>query len=330
MARELFANMKQNHKCLIVRRDPNDWVLGDGNIKLKATGNPNWTANYHFRELQEIAGFETDDCVIFSFQESFDAQMDRLIQDGQVPQAIVDWFTAQGYMDAVNSDDKLPHFHSSERFVGYNTGNGFNGNAAQDPCNAARKYGIVPWTAWPFDATITADTYFAAPPQSLFNLGQMFLAQIGGKNAIQYHCVYQGEDTVRSTMDAARTTAPLMLGVATTDGWNQAEPIPPPLGTPPNHCVDNDNGLGGLEIIEDHYIPYRKTLTLSYPIPQTFQMVLSVTPPPAPPVLPTHPTLVQENTWLANLYNWLLNLFVSVTPTGLKGRFEKFLKSIQK
>ena len=299
-----------------IKSDSRDWVWGDGHVKLRANGNPDWTGNYHFRELQMIGGFETDDCVIFSFQESFDAQMDRMIQAGEVAQSIVDWFTLNGYMDSVNSDDGKPHFHSSERFIGYCTGNGFNGNASQDPVKAAQTFGIVPWTQWPFDATITPQTYFDKPPQALYDLGSLFLAQIGGSKSIPYHWVYQGTDCPRSLMDAARQTAPLMLGVATNDGWNQVQPTPPPIGTPPNHCVDNYNANTIGELFEDHYVPYEKIFVPSYPIPQVFQFVLSVSPPPAPPTLPTNPTTVQTVSWLQSVVSWLQNLVESITPQG--------------
>lgn len=175
-------------KNLITRVDPRDYVLGDGHIPLKG-GNPDWTGNYWFDELQKIGGFETDCCVIFGEQESFDAQVDRLIQQGQISQSILDWFTLNGYMDSVNSSDGKPHFHTSERFTAYNTGNQFNGNAGQDGWIAMQTYGCIPWSDWPFDSNITQATYFEKPPTPLFDKGLLFLQTIGGKNAIQYHWI---------------------------------------------------------------------------------------------------------------------------------------------
>lgn len=174
-------------KNLITRPDIRDWRLGDGNIPLKG-GNPDWTGNYWFQELQKINGFETECCVIFSEEESVDAQVDRLIQQGAVAQSIIDWFTLNGYMDS-NSSDGKPHFHTSERFTAYNTGNLYNGNAGQDGWNAMRTFGLIPWSDWPFDSTVTEQTYFEKPPQALFDKGLLFLAMIGGKNSIQYHWI---------------------------------------------------------------------------------------------------------------------------------------------
>jgi hypothetical protein len=324
--RKAFNGIKYNkmnqkpdsHSCLIIRYDPRDWQLGDGNVKMRAAGNPNWTGNYHFRELQMIGGFDNEDCVIYGFQESFDAQMDRLIQAGEVDETIIEWFNLNGYMDSVNSDDQKAHFHSSERFIGYNTGNGFNGNAVQDPCKAAQTYGVIPWTDWPFDATITPATYFDKPPQTLYDKGLLFLSKIGGKQNIAYHWVNQSNDTPRPLMDSSRQTAPLILGVATTQFWNQLEPTTPAIGTPPNHVVDNTNVVPQGEYIEDHYVPFEKIFTNDYPIPQCFQMVLSVSPvsiPPAP-LPPTQPTVPTTLTWLQALSAWLSMVLEHISPQG--------------
>jgi len=310
----------KNHCCLKIKYDPRDFQLGDGKIKLKGFGNPDWTSNYHFKERQSFDGFDTDSCVIFGFQKSYDAQMDALIQAGQLPQSLIDFFTTNGYMDSVNSIDNKPHFHTSERFTALLTGNGFSGNAAQDPCNVVRKYGCIPWTDWPFDSTITEDHYFDKPPQTLYDKGALFLSMMGGANHCQYHWVHQGKDTARSLMDSARRTAPLMLGVAATDGWNQDTPTPPAIGTPPNHLVDNINVASQGETISDNYPPFIKYQPTDYAIPQTFQMIVQYIPPP-PPIPPTPISTVQQNpkgwsAWLQSVSNWLQNWLERLTPLG--------------
>ena len=315
---------------LITRYDARDWQLGDSHVRMKATGSPDWTNNMWFNELQKIGGFETECCVIFSMQESFDAQVDRMIQKGEVSATTLAWFTAHGYMDSVNSSDGKPHFHTSERFIAYNTGNGFNGNALQDPWIAAQKYGMVPWSDWPFDATVSQADYFNNPPQEVFDKGILFLAAIGGKNSIQYHWIFQGTNASRSVMDSARQTAPLCIGVATNDGWNQLEPTPASGGA--NHSIGNhnvipDSNTYGGEVCRDHYLPIDKILISAYPIPQVMQGVVSIIPPPpAPPApvptpaTPTSPaqpvTVKQTLSWLALVSSWLSSILETITPTG--------------
>lgn len=299
---------------LVTRPDIRDWKLGDGNIQLKG-GNPDWTGNYWFKELQKINGFETDCCVIFGAQESFDAQMDRLIQAGGVSESLLSWFTLNGYMD---SSDGKPHFHTSERYTAFNTGNGYTGNAGQDPWVAMRTYGCIPWSDWAFDSTITQKTYFDKPPQYLYDKGALFLSMIGGKNSIQYHWIYQGSNCPRALMDSARPTAPLCLGVTTNSGWNQEFPTPPSVGSIPNHMVDNISNSPSGEVVYDHYVPFTKTFGLTYPIPQVIQGVLTlsvpVPTPPAPvptptiPPLPPNPTPPQIQSWLSQIVIWLQNI----------------------
>lgn len=118
------------------------------------------------------------------------------------------------------------------------------------------------------------------------------------------------QEQTRALLDSARSTAPICLGVATNDGWNQEFPTPPPEGTPPNHMVDNISTSPSGEIIYDHYVPFAKTFIASYPINQAIQGVVTITNPvpkpiPSAPTLPLNPTQPQVQNWLTQLLVWL-------------------------
>ena len=152
--------MQTRHKCVITRIDSRDYIKGvNSSIPFKAVSNGDWGPRIEFFEPQKINGWDCDGCVLFAAQESFDAQMDNLIQTKQVPQGTLDLFNQLGYMDI--GTDNNPHFHSSPRFLQILTGNGTNGNALQDPWIVIRKYGVLPWKDMPFDSTITQEDYFA-------------------------------------------------------------------------------------------------------------------------------------------------------------------------
>lgn len=126
---------------------------------------------------------------------------------------------------------------------------------------------------------------------------------------------------IRTLLDSARSTAPICLGIATNDGWNQEYPTPPPEGTPPNHMVDNIANSASGEVIYDHYIPYTKILELTYPINQAIQGVITISSIPVPippaPTLPSNPTTPQISNWLSQLLVWLgiikVENFTSIT-----------------
>lgn len=253
----------------IVRPRATDYVLGANSpIKFKAFSNGSWTSRLEFFENQSL-GFETEGCVLFSTQESFDAQMDNLIATGQVPFGMFTQFTAMGYMDT--GLDGKPHFHSSARFLQVLTGNGFNGNAATDPWDVMRKYGVLPWKDLPYDATITQADYLAPIPQASLDKAAQFLALIGGKDSIQYHWIYNDTPRADGALAIVRQQAPLLFGVAVIiPGWNQVTPVDPPADAAPVHCVMNYDGNGPNENILDHYSPYEKDLDATYPVKFVF------------------------------------------------------------
>ena len=323
-------NNPDTHSCLITRYDPRDFIKGDGNIpeKLFAASVNDWTPYFHFKELQMINGYETDCCVIFSASEILDAEIDYLISAGKLSAQTIEWFNQLGFMDSINSDDQKAHFHSSPRYWSVLTGNKNNGNALQDPWIAAQKYGAIPWTSLPFDATVADFTdYFAPIPQALLDLGQQFLLGVGGKKWIQYQWCYNisGGGIAFPTLDADRARTPLQIGVAVGNYWNQVEPNI--QGGAPGHSITNYDSAPDGEACLDHYIPFFKVLVNGYPIPQVLQAIVTITPPPAPPAAPvptpatpTSPaqpvTVPQLKVWLLALSSWLSNILETITPTG--------------
>ena len=312
-----------NHSCLKTEYRATDWIRGvNSPLNLSGTSINDWQPFFHFKERQDI-DFETDDCVIFSASEITDAEIDYLISVGKIPQATLDYFTSAGFMDSVNSDDSKPHFHSSPRFWSVLTGNGQNGNNLYDPWDVARKYGAIPWTDLPFDSTITTpEQYFAPIPQNLLDKGALFLAQVGGKNWIQYHWISNNNGTMPfAQIDLDRYATPLHIGINVGGDWNEVNPPLPAIGLPAGHSVTNIANSEVGEVIYDHYNPFIKTLLNGYPIPQVMQAVVTITPPPPIPTLPPTPTVQQESNWLTQLVAWLNNLFPSLT--GLVKKVQK-------
>jgi hypothetical protein len=266
----------------------------------------NWKPYIDFYEGQLIEGQDSDGCVLFSTQEAFDAQINYLIANNQIPAGTLNLFTELGFMDS-NSLDGKAHFHSSPRYLQILTGNGFNGNSVQEGWQVIQKYGCVPWSDLPVDLQLTPEQYLAPISQAVLNKGQQFLSAIGGKSSITYSWICDGTENIKN-MIAALPSAPLILGVVTDAGWNQTNPTPPPSGTDPNHAVMNYQIFNGTNVwIYDHYQPADKDL-VNYPVIYAFQGTVNVVPPPPAPTLPANPTTVQEQTWLQQLVQWLSSL----------------------
>jgi hypothetical protein len=300
-----------NHKDLVIRTDPRDYVMGDGNVPFKAVSSGNWQPYLDFFERQDI-NYETNGCVLFTAQEDFDAQIENLIQLGKIPTGTLKLFNELGYMDSVNSLDGKPHFHSSPRFLQILTGNGYNGNALQDPWIVMRTKGILPWVDLPFGPTIPQSLYLTGITQAMLDKAQQFLLAIGGSSSIQYQQLNQGGPTNLAVMQQALFQAPLQIGINVGANWNQINPTPPPAGSLPGHSVMNYEIVAGGCWIYDHYEPNPKDLLAGYPVQYVLQAVVSVTPPPPSPELPPNPTVPQTVDWLTQLQSWLQNLLNSI------------------
>jgi len=298
----------ETHNCIKNDYRATDYIKGVNSPLTSQVNVPNgdWTPYFHFRERQEFT-WETDCCVIFAAQESLDAYMDYLISSGGVSAGTIEFFNQLGFMDT-NSDDGKAHFHSSARYWSVLTGNGQNGNNLYDPWDVARKYGCIPWSKLPFDATTTIQEYFAPIPQNLLDLGQQFLIGVGGKQWVGYHWIQNGGACPFPAMDSVRQQSPLCIGVNVGTDWNEVEPPIPQVGLPAGHSIANFARNSAGELIEDHYLPFEKTLVNGYPIPQVMQPVLLIVPPPPAPTVPVPVpvmTTQQDLTWLQALAAWL-------------------------
>lgn len=311
-----------DHNCLIIKPRASDYVLGSNSpISFKAVSSGDWTNRLDFFEAQEINGWDTNGCVLFAAQESFDSQMDNLIATNQIPAGTLSQFNAMGYMD-IGLDGKT-HFHSSPRSLQILTGNGTNGNSCPDAWDVMRKYGVLPWKDLPFDSTITKDSYFAPIPQTSMDKAAKFLTLIGGKNAIQYHWVVNGTAKNVFAMKAALPQAPLCLGIAVTGNWNQATPTDPAPGSAPQHSVMEYAAVDNDSFILDHYIPYEKKLDAGYPINYCLQGIVNPIFAASPIPLPPNPTVQQELTWLGSVKQWLTALLVKLQNNNLQSDDQK-------
>ncbi|MDE2098527.1 MAG: HNH endonuclease [Patescibacteria group bacterium] len=311
--------MNNPHSCLkIIIRDT-DYQLGDGRIILN--GNPpvpdgNWLPYFEFFERQMLNYGDTDGCVCFSTQESFDAQIEFLMSQGAIPAGTIELFNQLGYMDT-NSLDGKAHFHSSPRWLQVLTGNGLNGNSVQDAAQVLRTYGPLPYKDLPIDPTMTPQEYVnpSAITQAMKNKAVQFLAAIGGKSSIQFSWITSGTENWQAMVNAL-PQAPLLLGVNVGNMWNNAAPQPPTTGANPGHCVMGFTVVEPNDMrIYDHYEPNPKDL-IGYPIWYALQMIITVNPSPPSPPPPANPTVPTTLTWLQKVSAWLNNLLESITPTG--------------
>ena len=313
----MIKDPKTFHKCLITAPRPTDYFMGDGHIVFSAVlASGDWSKYFHFNEHQKELGFDCDGCVCFSCQKIFDAQVDYLIQSGQIQRSVISNFTALGFMDAVNSDDKLSHFHSSPRWLQSMTGNGYNGNPLYAPWDILRKQGTLPWVDCPFDPSVNASDYLIKPTQAQLDKAKSLIPLL----STGYHWIVDNgslKGTPISQMKKALQQSPLQIGINCGDNWNSVNPTPT-ADLSPEHSVSVEK-VTTVSVIDDQYEPFIKDLPFSWNIGYILQAIVSPVPQaPAPletlqpvstPVTPEEKmSLIQQLGVIAQqLINWITN-----------------------
>lgn len=320
--------MDANHSCLVIKPRATDYVKGvNSPIVYKAVSSGNWVPYIEFFERQMLTSGDTDGCVLFTTQETFDAQIERMIQAGEITLATLQVFNDLGYLDT--GTDGKPHFHTSPRWIQILTGNGLNGNSVQQGWDVIRNYGALPYKDLPVDPTMTPQEYIdpTAITQAMKDKALQFREAMGGRlpdsrDFVQYHWIATGAENLQGMIDAL-LQAPLCLGVNVGTNWNVSAPPAPASGANPGHCVMGFQITSPDDVhIYDHYQPNPKEL-MNYPVWWALQAVVTVNPPvPAPtlpaPATPSTASPSQIAQWLRSLSAWLSNI-----ADGLEGKVEK-------
>jgi hypothetical protein len=257
---------------LVLKPRPTDWIKDQNSkIVLRGLGISDWTPYWNFNENQRNPLFDTDGCAVYSAHKVLDAWMDYLISQGQIAHSDVAQFLDTGL-------DGLLHFHSSPWFTENLTGNGSSGNSEGECYDVIKKYGVIPYTEFPFTQTTTPQEYFIQPSATQLATGKAFLAFMGGSKFLQYHLIANNTPKNFIQLQEAITQSPLNLGINVDDaGWNQVVPLDPP-DLAPVHAVTTFKIVPPNVPVSDNYVPYDKTLDAGYPINYVTQAIVTFFP----------------------------------------------------
>lgn len=280
-------------------RDTDYFAGANSPIEFKAVNPSNdWTPYLPDFDLQKINGYESEACVPFAATQSVETQINYFLKNNLLPASTVQWLQTNGYLEPAGT------IHLSERFIAKVDGTDpATGTPLQNPWDAFRKFGCLPYKDWPFDSTINSDSEFYAPiPQNLLDKAKQFLNYF----AFQYHKVaWGGTGTPISVMKQALQQAPLCIGTAVCEPWDQVN-VPTCPSVQPEHST-MVYSMDTVTHILDHYVPFEKDFQFTYNIPYVMQGIVQIVqPPPTPPAPPITVPAVQ--TWLSALKAWLLNL----------------------
>lgn len=256
-----------NTGILIKDPEPTDYIRGTNSPITAEKVNPSgdWSPYIPTPEDQYDPKnqYDTMNCTGFSLTNIVEMWLHYYIQSGRMPVGHMQFLQDNGYFDANGKVDL------SERALGVMAGTGPNGNYLQTVAQAARKFGLAPNKAWPWDGQATnIKEYYKPFPDSVWQIASKFRDYF----EIQYHWFFAG---VNAIPDALKES-PLWVALATCPGWGNP-PVPWCGVSEANHAVTLiKEDLKTNPLIFDHYSPYIKQLALNYVIPYLMQVFVVI------------------------------------------------------
>lgn len=285
---ELMPNV--NTGVLLQPPLPSDFIAGaetgiEPGIRLPSG---DWRPFLSTDESQIGVYFDTMACVTFSALNCVEAQMDWLVANNLVPQAVLDELKTMGYFDANGK------FNASDRFTAKMSGTTHQGNYLTAVWDSIRNHGILPESDWAYPRdqrtpVFVWEDFYAEIPQPLKDKALRFKQLFD----IRYQWLVPGNGATQANFKSWLQLAPIQLATAVCSPWNTSDVIKA-CSLAVGHATMMFSALNGWFDIEDHYKPYQKRLALDYPIPNALQGVVYVknapVPQPAPPpaTLPPH------------------------------------------
>lgn len=312
-------------------RDSRDFVRGFTSAITPVVNMPNrdWI-EYLPTYIAQKYKFDCNNCTGFSFSNTFETQMNWLVDTGVLAGEALKWFQDNGYFDEHGS------FAISERFAGIMAGTTVNGNSPFLVWKAAAKYGILPRK----DLSYTMDQSLPFTSQAMmcgdyYRRSEVTDAMLQkAKNAlslltIQYEWIggeFNAQTPSAAILEALKQ-APVQICVPVClPGWNASSVAYCSIHEA-DHAVTlyGDNTDGHWDIY-DHYMPDEKLLSKDYYIPQAVLGV--ITPVPASPVIPPGtenqaPTQAELSAW-QKIIQWISEKIASINSAGIRSSGEEY------
>jgi len=227
-------------------------------------------------EAQSGHIFDTMACVTFSAINVVETQVNFIIAAGQMP---TEAFAELKNLGLV----KNGKMNCSDRFTAKMSGTTKQGNYLVSVWDSIRKHGLLPEMDWPWDrnGAFDWDMYYSDIPQALKDKAKRVLDVLD----ITYE--WLTADRSQAQFSEWLKMAPIQIATPVCPPWSTTELI-----TGCNLAVGHATmmfhaGQSSYSIL-DHYIPFKKHLSIDYPIPYAMRGVVSVKRKHYMPIDPTY------------------------------------------
>lgn len=218
-------------------------------------------------------GYDTQSCTDFSCLNSIELQIERMLKEGLINDALRARMEELGYFDEngnVNFNDWFNAKTAGTTLA--------NGNTLQAPWDAVRKYGLIGQGKGPGVNDFTnGDQWFGQPvTQEQYDLGLEFLKLFD----VKYEwAVLSGTGLANDPQyNYHLKQAPLHVATPTCGSWNNSDTVgtcDPYRGL--NHATCRIGSYANGDAKElDHYNPFLKRLAADYYMPYAIKGVVSI------------------------------------------------------
>lgn len=214
-------------------------------------------------------GYDTNSCTDFSALNSVEAQIERMLQKGELPKETIDRMKALGYFDSKG----MVNFSDWYNAITAGTTNE-RGNTLYATWDAIRKDGLIPQSegSQVNDFTAASGWFNTKPTAAQYALGKQFLEMFD----VRYEWIVIGQLGQTDAMKHHLKQAPLHLLVPTRSTWNNAIVENVGAYTGVNHAVSLfAQEQGSSHTVLDHYNPFEKKLAWNYYMPFVLKGVVT-------------------------------------------------------
>lgn len=236
-----------------------DWQAGDTSKIIYNDRTSNWGIFFAAHELQNRNGTESSWCVTFSALKAIAAQIRFLYLSGFLSDKTISYLRDNGYMD--DKDD----VNFSESFTAIDSGTTPQGNSGNAVGESIRKSGLLPDKKLPWiDGSWNELNNPKRITHDMRDLAKRFWTDSGLLYA--YDWVYlKGQGSHVEAIRKYVKQTPIQIFAPVCPGWSTDNPVRACNWDIPQHAT-NIYGIDDFYRDLDSYMPFLKTLQLSYPV----------------------------------------------------------------
>ncbi len=242
-----------------------DYKVGASGLNMTAN---NWLAYKSTDEPQSGVNGDKDICMTEANNQGLETDLIAQQMQNQIPAEHLEFLKSNGYIDA---NGKI---RFNNRISAILNGTTKEGNNFGNVIRAVRNYGLFPWSILLDDPGLSWDNYFDRTQisQPMLDLGKKFLVYF----TPFYQWVWTGGgeriNDENLALASSIVSAPIQIVTPICPTWNSGTVQACGSITCQHSTLMQKVNGDYSTLVQDHFVPFEKTLAADYPIPYAMQV----------------------------------------------------------